>query len=187
MTVFGLCARVNRDRTPQHHTTKRTKPLFRHIVPPAANGHFDWLNSHRSLSTTRCASRITMLALRDQITLLFVLCGLAILGPASAQTCSQYGNATSNGCLCPPGFNPASGGNGTCSLPVCGGSLYQPGQAAPSGSNGLGDVGDCGCTSGWTGPGCTGTFPFTFTGIQDGADEQYARHLMHVRYPSANT
>lgn len=115
----------------------------------------------------------------------------ALLTWARAQQCLQYGTPTGTGtgdeCLCPPGFNPASGGNGTCSLPVCGGSLYQPGQAAPSGSNGLGDVGDCGCTSGWTGPGCTGTFPFTFTVIQDGADEQYARHLMHVRYPSANT
>ena len=79
---------------------------------------------------------------------------------AFAQQCFQYGSPEGDTCLCPPGFNPTSGGNGTCSLPVCGGSLYEPGSAASAGDAGLGDVSSgCGCTSGWTGPGCTGTSP----------------------------
>lgn len=78
------------------------------------------------------------------------------LGLVQAQQCFQFGTAQGTDCLCPPGFNPSSGGNGTCSLPVCGGSLYDPAAAAPA-SNGLGSVeSGCGCTSGWTGPGCTG-------------------------------
>ena len=76
---------------------------------------------------------------------------------AQAQQCFQYGSSEGDSCLCPPGFNPPSGGNGSCSLPVCGGSLYEPGAAASAGSAGLGDVSSgCGCTGGWTGPGCTG-------------------------------
>jgi hypothetical protein len=37
--------------------------------------------------------------------------------------------------------------------------LYEPAAAAQAGSDGLGSVDSgCGCTSGWTGPGCTGEF-----------------------------
>jgi hypothetical protein len=75
----------------------------------------------------------------------------------SAQTCSQYGSASDSTCLCPPGFNPSSGST-DCTLPVCGGSLYQPGPAAPGGTGGFGNVtldSTCGCSSGWAGPGCT--------------------------------
>jgi hypothetical protein len=103
----------------------------------------------------------------------------ALLPLGLAQQCSQFGTTQEDTCLCPPGFNPSSGGNGTCSLPVCGGSLYEPSAAASAGSNGLGSVEGCGCTSGWTGPGCTGKSDFH-------CEEQqlmikYARRLMRVR------
>lgn len=87
---------------------------------------------------------------------------VAALQGALAITCSNYGNATSSGdsCFCPPGFNAASGSK-DCTVPICGGSLYAPGGPAPLGSTGYGNVstGSCGCSSGWTGPGCTGEFP----------------------------
>ena len=77
----------------------------------------------------------------------------------TAQTCENYGTSSGSSCLCPPGFNP-TGSDSTCNLPVCGGSLYTPGLVAPAGTNDLGNItaGSCGCSSGWTGPGCTGTF-----------------------------
>ena len=89
--------------------------------------------------------------------MIILLAFAALLPLGLAQQCSQFGTPQGDTCLCPPGFNPSSGGNGTCSLPVCGGSLYEPAVAAPGGGNGLGSVeSGCGCTSGWAGPGCTG-------------------------------
>lgn len=83
---------------------------------------------------------------------------LALLLPLYiAQTCDNYGSPSGSSCLCPPGFNTA-GSDGTCNLPVCGGSLYTPGPVAPGGTGGHGNisVGDCACSTGWQGPGCTG-------------------------------
>lgn len=108
---------------------------------------------HRSLIDTEMT--------RFRIAFFTVLAPLVPL--VLAQECFQYGSpqsGSSDACLCPAGFNPPSGGNGTCSLPVCGGSLYEPGEAAPGGSGGLGDVSSgCGCTGGWGGPSCTGRCP----------------------------
>lgn len=71
--------------------------------------------------------------------------------------CANYGEPNGDTCYCPPGFNP-TGTNGSCSLPVCGGSLYTAVSAAPGGTSGFGNVsaGSCGCAAGWNGPGCTG-------------------------------
>ncbi|WWD18512.1 hypothetical protein CI109_102964 [Kwoniella shandongensis] len=71
-----------------------------------------------------------------------------------AQTCSNYGSPSDGSCLCPAGFNSPS--TADCALPVCGGSLYTPAGAAPGGTGGFGNVSTgCGCSDGWTGPGCT--------------------------------
>lgn len=92
-----------------------------------------------------------------------LLLALLPLAPwAAAITCTtNFGNSSSSGdsCLCPPGFNP-KGGAGDCSVPVCGGGLYSPGSPAPLGGTGYGNVssGSCGCSDGWTGPGCTGEY-----------------------------
>ncbi|WWC88700.1 uncharacterized protein L201_003613 [Kwoniella dendrophila CBS 6074] len=82
------------------------------------------------------------------ISLLFI----GFLSTTSAQTCSNFGTSSESKCLCPPGFNVPSS---DCNLPVCGGNLYSPGNAAPGGLGGFGNVSDCGCDQGWTGPGCT--------------------------------
>jgi hypothetical protein len=74
-----------------------------------------------------------------------------------AQECTNYGSASGSTCLCPPGLNPTGVSPQTCNLPVCGGNLYVPAGAAPGGQGGFGNVSSgCACTSGWTGPGCTG-------------------------------
>ncbi|WVW84638.1 hypothetical protein I302_106672 [Kwoniella bestiolae CBS 10118] len=84
-------------------------------------------------------------------TLLFLFLPLTL-----AQTCSNFGTSRDSTCLCPPGFNVPSS---DCGLPVCGGNLYNPGEAAPGGVGGFGnvsaDAGGCGCDDGWRGPGCT--------------------------------
>jgi hypothetical protein len=88
---------------------------------------------------------------------------LLLLGTTTtrAQTCNNYGSSSSSSaCICPPGFVNASS---DCSLPVCGGSLGQAGLAGiavPRTSAGFGNTSSpvCSCSSGWTGPGCTGTF-----------------------------
>ena len=84
---------------------------------------------------------------------------LACLSVVFGQQCSQYGNVSGNGCICPPGFN-TPGSDNTCALPVCGGSLYDPASAAPGGDGGFGNLslgdGGCGCSNGWSGPACTG-------------------------------
>ncbi|WVQ96652.1 hypothetical protein IAU59_003758 [Kwoniella sp. CBS 9459] len=88
----------------------------------------------------------------------FVASVLSISPLALAQTCYNYGSPSSGSCLCPPGFNTPASSAATrdCNLPVCGGSLYEPGQAAPGGQGGFGNVSvGCGCDEGWTGPGCT--------------------------------
>lgn len=96
--------------------------------------------------------------------LLLVISSLTAI--VSAQTCSNYGNTTSgsSSCLCPPGFNPSGVTNNNCSMPVCGGSLYDPSSAAPGGNGGFGNVslGSCSCSSGFTGPACTGTCLIVF-------------------------
>ncbi|WVR06377.1 hypothetical protein IAU60_003408 [Kwoniella sp. DSM 27419] len=85
--------------------------------------------------------------------------GLIVLAASAvAQTCQNYGTSSSGGCLCPPGFNtPVSSSSDArdCSLPVCGGNLYAPGNAAPGGTGGFGNVSQCTCEAGWVGPGCT--------------------------------
>ncbi|KAL7423124.1 hypothetical protein Q5752_002424 [Cryptotrichosporon argae] len=85
----------------------------------------------------------------------FVVLSLAVFPSTLAQNCLNYGTSSSGACLCPAGFT-SSEANG-CTLPNCGGSLYDPGASAPGGTSGLGNVsaGACGCTSGWGGPGCT--------------------------------
>ena len=133
------------------------------------------LSPHRPSSSARgCSSHLVSLLsvldstayqLKHSYTMLglnlfpALLLGLAFLHSTSAQTCSQYGNSTSTGCLCPPGFNsPIS--NNDCSLPVCGGSLYSPGSPAPGGDGGNGNItlgtDGCACAAGWRGPACTG-------------------------------
>ncbi|WVF69150.1 hypothetical protein IAT40_003925 [Kwoniella sp. CBS 6097] len=93
------------------------------------------------------------------ITKFFLFTSALSISPlVSAQTCYNYGSPSSGSCLCPPGFNTPSSGSSArdCSLPVCGGSLYTPGEAAPGGQGGFGNISvGCGCEDGWTGPGCT--------------------------------
>ncbi|WVQ65812.1 uncharacterized protein L199_003990 [Kwoniella botswanensis] len=76
------------------------------------------------------------------------------MASAQAQQCSNFGSSLDSTCLCPPGFNVPSS---QCDLPVCGGNLYNPANAAPGGTGGFGNVsaGGCGCDDGWTGPGCS--------------------------------
>ncbi|WRT67810.1 uncharacterized protein IL334_004784 [Kwoniella shivajii] len=85
---------------------------------------------------------------------MYYISSLLFLVPiAFAQTCSNYGISSSDStCLCPPGFNVPSS---DCDLPICGGNLYEPGNAAPGGTGGYGNVTSCECTQGFTGPGCT--------------------------------
>lgn len=110
---------------------------------------------------SRSSSPVDYTSHRQRMMIGIIIIGLLPLG--LAQQCLQFGTSQGDSCLCPPGFNPSSGGNGTCSLPVCGGSLYESAGAAPAGSNGLGSVDSgCGCTSGWTGPGCTGRSDHSF-------------------------
>ncbi|WWC70728.1 uncharacterized protein I206_104679 [Kwoniella pini CBS 10737] len=79
---------------------------------------------------------------------------LLLSSSVSAQTCMNYGTSSTTGssCICPPGFNVPSS---DCNLPTCGGNLYNPQQAAPGGTGGFGNVSECACDDGWTGPGCT--------------------------------
>ncbi|KAK8858621.1 hypothetical protein IAR55_002850 [Kwoniella newhampshirensis] len=79
---------------------------------------------------------------------------LAAVAPVAAQTCNNYGTPSDGSCACPAGFNSPS--TLDCASPVCGGSLYAPGGAAPGGIGGFGNVSTgCACSDGWTGPGCT--------------------------------
>jgi hypothetical protein len=84
--------------------------------------------------------------------------GLLPLALGQTQTCFNYGTPQGSSCLCPPGYNP-TGTNGSCALPVCGGSLYDPAGAAP-GTFGDVKAGGCVCRDGWTGPGCSGETGF---------------------------
>lgn len=102
-----------------------------------------------------------------------------LLAPLTfAQTCENYGSSSDGTCRCPPGLNPTGMNPQSCHLPVCGGDLYNRAGAAPGGTNGLGNVtqGSCGCTSGWAGPGCTGTSTFTFMSTCTFKPFHYASH-----------
>ncbi|ORX40047.1 hypothetical protein BD324DRAFT_616077 [Kockovaella imperatae] len=83
---------------------------------------------------------------------------LLLSSAVEAQTCSQYGTLSGSSCLCPPGFNVDSSSNNDCSVPMCGGSLYDPGSAASiaRGST-LANLSSqtCQCADGWSGPTCT--------------------------------
>lgn len=73
----------------------------------------------------------------------------------AAQSCSNFGAASSSSCLCPPGF-----GGANCSQPACGGTIFDgssrsliPTSAESGGFANLTAAG-CSCSNGWTGLGC---------------------------------
>ena len=104
-----------------------------------------------------------------------LLCLVVIPASIWAQaTCDNFGTSNGNGCSCPVGF-----GGADCSLPACGGDLFQGttvrslshskllrwlirhvqrpvAQPSPGGS--YASVTGCTCEAGWTGTGCNGTF-----------------------------
>lgn len=67
----------------------------------------------------------------------------------AADQCTHYGFPEGDECTCPAGFGASIGSQ--CDTPQCGGSLYVPGPKAKDGN-----LKDCQCSDGWTGPTCTG-------------------------------
>ena len=81
-----------------------------------------------------------------------LFCVLSVAWVAGAQTCQNYGVRNGTSCSCPVGF-----GGADCSLPGCGGTIFQGSQrpvASTSGSFANLTAAGCSCTSGWTGTGC---------------------------------
>lgn len=69
--------------------------------------------------------------------------------------CDNYGIESGSNCQCPPGV-----GGANCSLPVCGGTLFDgPSRplAQPVGSALYGNLSTCTCPDGWQGLGCNST------------------------------
>lgn len=80
---------------------------------------------------------------------LVVLLAPAVL--AAQDSCVNYAQVSGDSCVCPAGFTET--GSNACDLPQCGGSLYMPGTVA---TGTFGNVTNCACSDGWTGPSCTG-------------------------------
>ncbi|KAJ7577480.1 hypothetical protein C8J56DRAFT_869698 [Mycena floridula] len=68
-----------------------------------------------------------------------------ILARVAAQTCSNGGIQAGSGCSCPIGF-----GGSDCTLPACGGDLFQGSSRKTS----TGNITACSCETDWTGLGC---------------------------------
>jgi hypothetical protein len=72
-----------------------------------------------------------------------------------AQSCENAGIVNGSSCLCPPGF-----GGSNCSVPACGGDIFQGSQRSLVQSGGeYGNLSSCSCESGWGGTGCNGSCP----------------------------
>jgi hypothetical protein len=68
--------------------------------------------------------------------------------------CDNYGTQNGSTCICPPGV-----GGTDCSVPTCGGTLYDgPTRPLSEPANGAryGNSSACTCSNGWTGVGCNG-------------------------------
>lgn len=79
---------------------------------------------------------------------------LSLLGLALAQSCQNYGTVNGLSCACPPGF-----GGTDCSLPACGGNIFQGASRQTVSVSNSGDHGNltssqCSCEDGWAGTGC---------------------------------
>jgi hypothetical protein len=75
-----------------------------------------------------------------------------LLGLVAAQTCANYGTSNGTACACPPGY-----GGKDCSVPTCGGTIFEGASrktVALQGSGDFGNITDCQCESGWAGEGC---------------------------------
>jgi hypothetical protein len=80
--------------------------------------------------------------------------------------CDNYGIQNGANCTCPPGV-----GGSDCSLPVCGGTLYDgPSRPTIKPTNGAlyGNLSSCTCPDGWNGVACNGSssslgFSYTLT------------------------
>lgn len=89
--------------------------------------------------------------------LLYLLLGAALFSGASTQSCENYGTPNGSSCACPPGF-----GGSTCSIPGCGGDIFQGAQrplaqqSSTSGGSSFANLtaSGCSCESGWGGFGC---------------------------------
>jgi len=69
--------------------------------------------------------------------------------------CDNYGIQNGANCTCPPGV-----GGADCSLPVCGGTLYEgPRRPTVQPSSGAlyGNLSSCTCPDGWSGVACNGS------------------------------
>jgi hypothetical protein len=86
-----------------------------------------------------------------------VVLPFALRALGQSLSCENYGAPNGTSCTCPPGF-----GNATCSLPSCGGNIFQ-GSArktvtvSDNPSTFFGNLTaetDCSCESGWGGFGC---------------------------------
>jgi hypothetical protein len=78
--------------------------------------------------------------------------GLALLGVAGAQSCANFGTPNGTACACPPGY-----GGQNCSVPACGGTIFQGSARSSvslSGSGDFGNITSCQCETGWGGEGC---------------------------------
>jgi hypothetical protein len=85
---------------------------------------------------------------------LLILCSTGIWNALAA--CDNYGVDNGTACTCPPGF-----GGPDCSLPACGGTLYdaylRP-TVQPQNGAVYANSSDCTCLDGWGGVGCNGAF-----------------------------
>lgn len=66
-----------------------------------------------------------------------------------AQSCQNYGLPQGSTCLCPPGF-----GGSDCSLPACGGTIFQGSSRKTVPAPGNLTSAGCPCQDGWSGVGC---------------------------------
>lgn len=109
---------------------------------------------HVSACTLVSAFTVSLLLIRPDFTAmrlsaLFATAALWAATASAADQCTHYGLPEGDECTCPAGFGASIGSQ--CDTPQCGGSLCVPGPKAKEGN-----LADCQCDAGWTGPTCTG-------------------------------